>query len=100
MTAKIPARIGRRTRFFIILLNHAELKTSNKKQRPGVSPGPDGWDGDRPRALDASAADDADHDEHDRDHEQDVDEVAERVAADEPEQPQDDENHRDRKQHG
>ncbi len=43
--------------------------------------------------------DDSQHDDDDREHDQDVDEPAQRVRADETEQPQDDENDSDSFQH-
>src|SRR5258705_5940416 len=50
---------------------------------------------DRPPALDHP---DEDHD--DRDHQENVDEAAHRVGADEAEDPQHDQDHRDRPKHG
>src|SRR3954469_12058130 len=41
----------------------------------------------------------AEHEQYDRNHEQYVDEVPERVAADQSEQPQHQQNHRNRKKH-
>src|SRR5688500_9359249 len=47
----------------------------------------------------STAAHEPDDEQHERDHEQHIDEVAHRVAADESEQPQNKQNHRDRKKH-
>src|SRR5450830_1152500 len=47
----------------------------------------------------ASAVDQSDDEQHERDHEQHVDEVAKRVAAHYPEKPQNQQNHRNRKKH-
>ena len=45
--------------------------------------------------YDPSAADQAHEEQHDSDDEQHVDEIAQRVAADDSEQPQNDQNDRD-----
>ena len=53
----------------------------------------------RRRRSDPAAADQSHEEEHDRDDQQHVDEVAQRVAADHTEQPQNDENDRNRFEH-
>src|SRR5262249_19769995 len=53
----------------------------------------------RSSASNRSPADQPDEDQDDGDHEQDVDEVAERISADHTEQPEDHENDRDSLEH-
>jgi superoxide dismutase len=47
----------------------------------------------------APALDDADEDDHDRDHEKDVDETSHRVRRDDAEKPQDEKDHEDGPEH-
>jgi drug/metabolite transporter (DMT)-like permease len=54
----------------------------------------------RRRASDRPAADQSHEKQHDRDHEENVNEVPHRVAADHPQQPEDDEDDRNSLEHG
>ena len=58
-----------------------------------------GGPGERLASDGSAALDDADEDDHDRDHEEDVDEATERVRRDDAEEPQHEKNHEDGPEH-